>query len=154
MSSRLFQNVREKRGLAYSVFSGLSAYQDAGALSIYAGCANDAVAELIDVVVAEIRQMKAGGLDPVELRRAKDHLKGSLMLGLESTSSRMSHLARQEMYRDHDLRPRRNARGDRSGDRSGRAQARGSVLHQRLACGDGARQRQRPAGDQGATSAW
>ena len=101
MSSRLFQNVREKRGLAYSVFSGLSAYQDAGALSIYAGCANEAVAELIDVVVAEIRQMKAGGLDPSELRRAKDHLKGSLMLGLESTSSRMSHLARQEMYRDH-----------------------------------------------------
>ena len=100
MSSRLFQNVREKRGLAYAVFSGLSAYQDAGALSIYAGCANDVVAELIDVVVAEIRQMKAGGLDAVELRRAKDHLKGSLMLGLESTSSRMSHLARQEMYRD------------------------------------------------------
>ena len=100
MSSRLFQNVREKRGLAYAVFSGLSAYQDSGALSIYAGCANDAVAELIEVVVAEIRQMKAGGLEPVELRRAKDHLKGSLMLGLESTSSRMSHLARQEMYRD------------------------------------------------------
>ncbi|MEO7158577.1 MAG: pitrilysin family protein, partial [Vicinamibacterales bacterium] len=100
MSSRLFQNVREKRGLAYSVFSGLSAYQDAGALSIYAGCANEAVAELIDVVVAEIRMMKADGLAPVELRRAKDHLKGSLMLGLESTSSRMSHLARQEMYRD------------------------------------------------------
>ncbi len=97
MSSRLFQNVREKRGLAYAVFSGLSAYQDSGALSIYAGCANDAVAELIDVVVAEIRQMKSGGLDEIELRRAKDHLKGSLMLGLESTSSRMSHLARQEM---------------------------------------------------------
>ena len=57
MSSRLFQNVREKRGLAYAVFSGLSAYQDAGALSIYAGCANEAVAELIDVVVAEIRQI-------------------------------------------------------------------------------------------------
>ncbi len=100
MSSRLFQNVREKRGLAYSVFSGLSSYQDAGALSIYAGCGNDSVAELIDVVVAELRQMKLGGIDPVELRRAKDHLKGSLMLGLESTSSRMSHLARQEMYRD------------------------------------------------------
>jgi predicted Zn-dependent peptidase len=100
MSSRLFQNVREKRGLAYAVFSGLSAYQDAGALSIYAGCGNDAVAELIDVVVAELRQMKADGIDAIELRRAKDHLKGSLMLGLESTSSRMSHLARQEMYRD------------------------------------------------------
>jgi predicted Zn-dependent peptidase len=113
MSSRLFQNVREKRGLAYSVFSGLSAYQDAGALSIYAGCANDAVAELIDVVVAEIRQMKAGGLDPVELRRAKDHLKGSLMLGLESTSSRMSHLARQEMYRDTPSASKRCSRRSR-----------------------------------------
>lgn len=98
MSSRLFQNVREKRGLAYAVFSGLSAYHDVGALSIYAGCGRTAVAELIDVVVAELRTLKAGGLDEVELRRAKDHLKGSLMLGLESTSSRMSHLARQEMY--------------------------------------------------------
>ena len=100
MSSRLFQNVREKRGLAYAVFSSLSAYQDAGALSIYAGCANDAVTELIDVVVKEIRQVRDVALDATELRRAKDHLKGSLMLGLESTSSRMSHLARQEIYRD------------------------------------------------------
>jgi predicted Zn-dependent peptidase len=100
MSSRLFQNVREKRGLAYSVFSGLSAYQDAGAFSIYAGCANEAVRELIDVVVAEIRQLKRSPISADELRRAKDHLKGSLMLNLESTSSRMSHLARQEIYRD------------------------------------------------------
>jgi len=100
MSSRLFQNVREKRGLAYAVFSGLSAYQDSGALSIYAGCANDAVSELIDVVVAELRQLRDERVGDAELRRAKDHLKGSLMLNLESTSSRMSHLARQEIYRD------------------------------------------------------
>jgi predicted Zn-dependent peptidase len=100
MSSRLFQNVREKRGLAYAVFSSLSAYQDAGAFSIYAGCANDAVAELIDVVIGEIRQLKREAISPDELRRSKDHLKGSLMLNLESTSSRMSHLARQEIYRD------------------------------------------------------
>jgi predicted Zn-dependent peptidase len=100
MSSRLFQNVREKRGLAYAVFSGVSAYQDSGAFSIYAGCANEAVRELIDVVVAEIRQLKREALPADELRRAKDHLKGSLMLNLESTSSRMSHLARQEIYRD------------------------------------------------------
>jgi predicted Zn-dependent peptidase len=100
MSSRLFQNVRERRGLAYAVFSSLSAYQDVGALSIYAGCGNDAVAELVDVVVAEIRQMRQA-MPPDELRRAKDHLKGSLMLNLESTSSRMSHHARQEIYRDH-----------------------------------------------------
>ena len=100
MSSRLFQNVREKRGLAYAVFSGLSAYRDAGAMTIYAGCANEAVGELIDVVVGEIRRLKEEPMSDDELRRAKDHLKGSLMLGLESTSSRMSHLARQEMYRD------------------------------------------------------
>ena len=100
MSSRLFQNVREKRGLAYAVFSGLSAYQDTGALSIYAGCGNDAVSELIDVVVIELRQLRDEPVGVAELRRAKDHLKGSLMLSLESTSSRMSHLARQEIYRD------------------------------------------------------
>ena len=101
MSSRLFQNVREKRGLAYSVFSSLSAYQDVGALSIYAGCGNDAVGELVDVVVAEVRRLKRESLPAEELRRAQDHLKGSLMLNLESTSSRMSHHARQEIYRDH-----------------------------------------------------
>jgi predicted Zn-dependent peptidase len=100
MSSRLFQNVREKRGLAYAVFSGLSAYRDAGAVTIYAGCANEAVGELIDVVVAEIRRLKDDPMSDAELRRAKDHLKGNLMLGLESTSSRMSNLARQEMYFD------------------------------------------------------
>jgi predicted Zn-dependent peptidase len=99
MSSRLFQNVRERRGLAYAVFSGLAAYRDAGAMTIYAGCANDAVDELIDVVVSEVRGMKIE-LPDSELRRAKDHLKGSLMLSLESTSSRMSNLARQEIYFD------------------------------------------------------
>jgi predicted Zn-dependent peptidase len=100
MSSRLFQNVREKRGLAYAVFSGLSAYRDAGSVTIYAGCANDAVGELVDVVIAELRRMKDEELPESELRRAKDHLKGSLMLNLESTSSRMSHIARQEIYFD------------------------------------------------------
>ena len=100
MSSRLFQNVRERRGLAYAVFSSLSAYQDVGALSIYAGCGNEAVGELVDVVVAEIRHLRRTAVPADELRRAKDHLKGSLMLNLESTSSRMSHHARQEIYRD------------------------------------------------------
>jgi predicted Zn-dependent peptidase len=100
MSSRLFQNVREKRGLAYAVFSGLSAYRDAGSMTVYAGCANDAVSELIDVVIVELRKMRDEPLPGSELQRAKDHLKGSLMLNLESTSSRMSHLARQEIYFD------------------------------------------------------
>jgi predicted Zn-dependent peptidase len=99
MSSRLFQNVREKRGLAYAVFSSLAAYRDAGALTIYAGCANDVVQEVVGLVVEEVRGMKTH-LPDLELRRAKDHLKGSLMLSLESTSSRMSNLARQEIYFD------------------------------------------------------
>src|SRR5688572_6523466 len=100
MSSRLFQNVREKRGLAYAVFSGLSAYRDAGNITIYAGCSNEAVGEVIDLCVEELRTMKREPVPDAELRRAKDHLKGSLMLSLENTASRMSHLARQEIYFD------------------------------------------------------
>jgi len=100
MSSRLFQNVRERRGLAYAVFSGLSAYRDAGSITIYAGCSNKAVSELVDVCVEELRAMKTAPVGDAELRRAKDHLKGSLMLSLENTASRMSHLARQEIYFD------------------------------------------------------
>ena len=100
MSSRLFQNIREKRGLAYSVFSGLSAYRDAGNITIYAGCANEAVGEVIDLCVDELKTIKRTPVPDSELRRAKDHLKGSLMLSLENTSSRMSHLARQEIYFD------------------------------------------------------
>ena len=100
MSSRLFQNVREKRGLAYAVFSGLSAYRDAGAFTVYAGCASSAVGQVIDLIVEELRGIKQAPVSDAELRRAKDHLKGSLMLSLENTASRMSHLARQEIYFD------------------------------------------------------
>jgi predicted Zn-dependent peptidase len=100
MSSRLFQNVREKRGLAYAVFSGLSAYRDAGSFTVYAGCANDAVGQVIDLVVDELRGIKQTPVPKAELQRSKDHLKGSLMLSLENTASRMSHLARQEIYFD------------------------------------------------------
>ena len=89
MSSRLFQNVREKRGLAYAVFSGMSAYRDAGNLTIYAGCASEAVPELVDLCVEELRVLKQSPVPDAELRRAKDHLKGSLMLSLENTASRM-----------------------------------------------------------------
>jgi predicted Zn-dependent peptidase len=100
MSSRLFQHVREQRGLAYTVYSGMAAYRDTGSTIVYAGCANEQVEALIDVVVAELRALKREAPPDEELTRARDHLKGSLMLGLESTSSRMSHLARQEIYFD------------------------------------------------------
>jgi len=100
MSSRLFQNVREKRGLAYAVFSGLAAYRDTGAFTVYAGCANEVVGEVLDLIVEELKTIKREPVPEPELRRSKDHLKGSLMLGLENTASRMSHLARQEIYFD------------------------------------------------------
>jgi len=82
------------------VFSGLSAYRDAGNITIYAGCANEAVGEVIDLCVEELKGLKRVPVPESELRRAKDHLKGSLMLSLENTASRMSHLARQEIYFD------------------------------------------------------
>src|SRR4029079_3618193 len=73
---------------------------DAGNITIYAGCSNQAVGEVIDLCVEELRGMKLAPPPEAELARAKDHLKGSLMLSLENTASRMSHLARQEIYFD------------------------------------------------------
>ncbi len=98
MSSRLFQNIREKRGLAYAVFSGLSSFRDAGYLTVYAGTAKDHVREVVQLVIEEFHRMKTQPLTEAELQHAKDYLKGSMLLGLESTTSRMSNLARQEMY--------------------------------------------------------
>ncbi|MEO8371597.1 MAG: pitrilysin family protein [Candidatus Solibacter sp.] len=98
MSSRLFQNIRERQGLAYSVFSELNPYRDTGCLSIYAGTSVESAPKVVDSVLKEFRALKQEQVSDEELRRAKDHLKGSLMLGLESTGSRMSNLARQEMY--------------------------------------------------------
>ena len=98
MSSRLFQNIREKRGLAYSVFSNLSAFRDAGCLSVYAGTSKENARQVVELIIAELRRMKETPLPAEELQHAKDYLKGSLLLSLESTMSRMSNLARQEMY--------------------------------------------------------
>jgi predicted Zn-dependent peptidase len=98
MSSRLFQNIRERQGLAYAVFSELNPYRDTGCLSIYAGTSIESARQVIESILKEFQQLKQERITDEELRRAKDHLKGSLMLSLESTSSRMSNLARQEMY--------------------------------------------------------
>jgi predicted Zn-dependent peptidase len=98
MSSRLFQHIREERGLAYAVFSTLTTYTDAGIISVYAGCATEKVNDVVALTLAEMNTLREEQVPADELRRAKDHLKGSLMLGLESTSSRMSHVARQELY--------------------------------------------------------
>ena len=83
---------------SYAVFSELNPYRDTGCLSIYAGTSAEAARKVVESILKEFRQLKQELVPEDELRRAKDHLKGSLMLSLESTSSRMSNLARQEMY--------------------------------------------------------
>lgn len=98
MSSRLFQNIRERQGLAYSVFSELNLFRDTGCLAVYAGTSREHTRRVIESVLEEFRLMKTQEVPVDELRRAKDHLKGSLMLSLESTSSRMANLARQHIY--------------------------------------------------------
>ena len=98
MSSRLFQNIREKQGLAYTVYSELTMYRDAGCMLIYAGTSLKTAGKVIESIVHELRELVDKTVTPEELRRAKDHLKGSFVLGLESTSSRMGNLARQELY--------------------------------------------------------
>ena len=98
MSSRLFQNIRERQGLAYAIESDISPYTDSGVLSVYAGTSRESAAKLIRSVCDEFRSVRSEGVSEEELRRAKDHLKGSMMLSLESTSARMSNLARQAMY--------------------------------------------------------
>jgi predicted Zn-dependent peptidase len=98
MSSRLFQNIREKRGLAYSVFSELNLFRDTGCLLVSAGTSLAAAEKVVRLILEEFRRFKNELVSADELRRAKDQLKGSLMLSLESTSSRMSNLARQQLY--------------------------------------------------------
>jgi predicted Zn-dependent peptidase len=101
MSSRLFQNIRERQGLAYAIYSDLSLYRDTGCLSVYAGTSRASAGKVVQSIVSEFRKLKAEPVSEEELRRSKDQLKGSLMLSLESSSARMSNLARQEMYFDH-----------------------------------------------------
>jgi predicted Zn-dependent peptidase len=98
-SSRLFQQVREQRGLAYSVYSAVAGYSDAGTFSVYAGCAPDRVDEVVTVVRGILGDVAAHGLTPAEVARAQGNLRGGLVLGLEDTSSRMNRLGRAEI--DH-----------------------------------------------------
>jgi predicted Zn-dependent peptidase len=97
MSSRLFQEVRERQALVYSVHSGTQPYRDTGLLYIYAGTEPGNFGKVLRAVMKEVRALKKDGVSAEELRRAKDHLKGNLMLSLESTSSRMNRLAKQEL---------------------------------------------------------
>ena len=99
MSSRLFQQVREQRGLAYSVYSSTTGYADAGALAVYVGCAPERLGAAAAVVRDEIADLAAHGITDAELTRARGQLRGELVLGLEETSARMTRLGRREL--DH-----------------------------------------------------
>jgi predicted Zn-dependent peptidase len=97
MSSRLFQEVREQRGLAYSVFSYHSAYQDNGVVTVYGGTGAKQLDVLYETIQETLEKLKQDGITDKELNNSKEQLKGSLMLGLESTNSRMSRNGKNEL---------------------------------------------------------
>jgi len=97
MSSRLFQEVREKRGLAYSVFTFGSAYADAGMVGVYAGCLPKKATEVLDVVRAELQLIASGNITPDELLRGKGQMRGSVVMGLEDTGAKMTRIAKAEL---------------------------------------------------------
>ena len=98
MSSRLFQEIREKYGLAYAVYSFISSFEDAGMLGIYAGVAPENTAKVMELALREMERLAEDSLDPQELAYAKDHVKGGLLLSAENSDSRMSKIARDELY--------------------------------------------------------
>lgn len=97
MSSRLFQEIREKRGLAYSTYSFASGHADTGVFGLYAGCAPGKVDEVVELMVAEWERLADGGITPAELERSLGQLAGGLVLGMEDTGSRMSRLGKAEL---------------------------------------------------------
>jgi predicted Zn-dependent peptidase len=100
-SSRLFQSVREQRGLAYSVYSSSVSYADAGAFSVYAGCAPERLEEVVTVIQDVLSEVATHGLTPAEVTRAQGNLRGGLVLGLEDTPSRMNRIGRSELDYGH-----------------------------------------------------
>jgi predicted Zn-dependent peptidase len=93
-SSRLFQEIREKRGMAYAVYSFGSQYVDAGQIGLYVGTREDNLAECLSIAARELADVGAGNIRPGELERAKENMKGRLLLSLESTSARMTRLGK------------------------------------------------------------
>lgn len=98
MSSRLFQEIREKQGLAYSIYSYLSSYSDTGSMVIYAGIAPDRLQEVIRIVERELRRIKSSPISDVELDSAREQFKGNFLLSMESSDNRMTKLAKNEIY--------------------------------------------------------
>lgn len=98
MSSRLFQEIRERLGLAYSVYSYVVSHTDAGSLVIYAGTSPEKLNDVLDITFAELKRLKSDPVTPLELEGAREQIKGNMLLSLESTDNRMSKLAKNEIY--------------------------------------------------------
>ncbi|MCL5935533.1 MAG: insulinase family protein [Firmicutes bacterium] len=98
LSSRLFQEIREQRGLVYSIYSYHSSYYDTGIFCVYAGLSKENVSPALDLIFKEIKDIRDNGVSDQELRRAKDQLKGNLLLSLENVNTRMSRLGKSQLY--------------------------------------------------------
>ncbi|HIE48448.1 TPA: insulinase family protein, partial [Candidatus Bipolaricaulota bacterium] len=98
MSSRLFQEVREKRGLAYSIYSFFNTYADVGVLGVYAGTTPEELPEVLELISKELRELGEGKLSEGEVAMAKEYLKGGMVLSLENPEGRMVRLAKNEIY--------------------------------------------------------
>jgi predicted Zn-dependent peptidase len=105
MSSRLFQEVREKRGLCYSVYSYGASHEDTGIFAIYTALNREMEGEALRTIVSTVRDLTENGVDQAELNRAREQSKANVLMGLESTTARMNHLARSELYQDKLLTP-------------------------------------------------
>ena len=116
-SSRLFQEIREKRGMAYSVYSFASQYSDSGQVGLYVGTREENLVECIEIVARELGDVSAGNVRPGELERAKENLKGRMLLSMESTSNRMSRLGKSLITGTELLSLERDRRADRGGHR-------------------------------------
>ena len=100
LSSRLFQRIREERGLAYSVYSFSSGFADAGQFGVYAGCQPGKAEEVLSLMTAELNAVAAGDLDAAEIARGKGQMRGAIVLGLEDAGSRMTRIGKSEIAYD------------------------------------------------------
>lgn len=105
LSSRLFQEIREQRGLVYSVYSYHSSYHDTGLFCIYAGLSKQSVDEVLDLIFKQVEDVRMNSVRAEELQRAKEQLKGNLLLSLENVSTRMSRLGKSQLYLGKVLTP-------------------------------------------------
>jgi predicted Zn-dependent peptidase len=96
-SSRLFQKIREERGLAYSVYSFATGYSDTGQFGVYAGCQPGKAEEVLDLMRTELDAVADGRLDEAEIERGKGQMRGNLVLGLEDSSSRMTRIGKSQL---------------------------------------------------------